>query len=118
MPINAVQTISVSGGGSAAATTTTPIRMNQYAVPFNVGFGIYTTGTGDATVHVEHCFDAEVSSGTKWFDHVDVSAGVTVSASSAIDGNYAYPVAHVRMNLIAVSASVATVNLRLLQTGV
>jgi len=90
--------------------------MNQYQVPFNVGFGVYTTGAGDATVGVQHCFDTEVSSGTPWFDHIDVSAGVTVSASSPIDGNYAFPVAHVRLLGTAVSGT-PTTRMIVLQTG-
>lgn len=113
MPIHAVQSL----GASAAASATPAIRMNQYQVPFNVGFGVYVTGAGDATVGVQHCFDAEASAGTQWFDHVDVSAGVTVSASSPIDGNYAYPVANIRMNLIAVSGT-PTTRFIILQTGV
>lgn len=112
MPIHAVQSLDAS----AAASTTQAIRMNQYQSPFNVGFGVYTTGSGDATVQVEHTFDAEASAGSKWFVHVDVSAATTVSASSPIDGNYAYPVGCVRMNLTAVSGT-PTTRFIVLQTG-
>lgn len=113
MPIHAHQTL----GASAAASASPAIKLNQYGVPFNVGFGIYTAGAGDATVHVEHCFDLEATAATVWFDHVDVSGAVTVSASSPIDGNYAYPVTHVRMELTAVSGT-PTTHFVVLQTGV
>ena len=112
MTINVVQTLDAS----AAQSSTPAIRMNQYAVPFNVGFGIYTVGAGDATVRVEHTFDEQPSAASKWFIHVDVS-GVDISASAVVDGNYAYPVANVRMTLVAVSGAPVTV-FRLLQTGV
>lgn len=108
MSLNVVQTATASGATSA-------IRMNQYAVPFNVGFGIYTTGGGDANVRVEHTFDEEASAGSKWFIHVDVS-GIDLSASGAIDGNYAYPVANIRMHVVSVSGS-PTLTFRVLQTG-
>jgi hypothetical protein len=111
MPIHVVQSLDAS-----AASATPAIRMNQYQVPFNVGFGIYTTGGGDSTLSVQHCFDTEVTANTQWYDHTDVSATTTVSASSRIDGNYAYPVAHVRMNLTAVSGT-PTTRWIVLQTG-
>jgi len=113
MPVHANQSL----GASAAASASPAIPLNQYAVPFNVGFGLYTIGAGDATAHVEHCFDKVVSAATVWFDHVDVSGATTVSASSPIDGNYAYPISHVRFELTAVSGTPVT-HFVVLQTGV
>ena len=78
---------------------------------------MYATGSGDATITVQHCFDIDATAATQWFDHIDVSAGVTVSGASPIDGNYAYPVSNIRMNLTAVSGS-PTAHFVVLQTGV
>lgn len=114
MPIHAVQ--SLTAAQLSAASATPAIRMNQYQVPFNVGFGVYATGSGDFTGGVQHTFDTEASANSVWFDHVDVSAGVTVSASTAIDGNYAYPVGAIRLRGISVSGT-PTTRFIVLQTG-
>lgn len=59
------------------------------ANPFNVGFGVVVSGT--VTYTVEHTFNA-----VNFFPHEFV-AGSTVNA----DGNYAYPVAGIRLNVTA-----------------
>lgn len=107
MPIDATRTL------TSAASASTWIPMNQYAVPFNVGFGVVKTGTGDITFTVQHTFDNVLAGDTATaFDHSEVS-GQTAS----VDGNYAYPVAAIRLNVTAVSG-VATAALRVKQAGV
>ena len=61
---------------------------------FYVGFGAIVSGT--ATYTVQHTFD-----GVNYFDHEFVAA-----ATDNQDGNYAYPVASIRINLTSGSGTV------------
>lgn len=75
------------------ADTASPLKvMNQYQSPFNVSFGVVVTGTVDYTV--QHTFDDPFAADPTFFNHADV-AGSTASA----DGNYAFPVAGIRVFL-------------------
>jgi hypothetical protein len=76
---------------------TAPIPMDQYISPFNVGFGIHPIGT--ATYTVQHTFDdpfaADFDPATAvWFNHPDITA-----ESGNNDGNYAFPVRAIRLNV-------------------
>jgi hypothetical protein len=69
--------------------------MNLNTSPFNVGFGIAVTGTINYTV--QHTFDDVFAPNfdpttAVWFDHPTI-------ASQAVnkDGNYAFPVAAIRL---------------------
>lgn len=91
-------TKSVTGVG-----TTTPIPLDNYISPFNVGFGVVVSGT--ATYTVQHSFDnpfaaGYTAAGATWFDHPDVAAETTNA-----DGNYAFPVAAIRVNLTSGSGT-------------
>lgn len=87
--------------------------MNLNATPFAVGFGVAVTGT--VTYTVQHTFDDVYAPGfvpasATWYSHSTV-AGATASA----DGNYAFPVRGIRVNITAGTGSViATV----LQAGI
>ena len=87
-------------GGNTGFSTALPL--DHYQSPFHVGFGLVITGTVTATV--QHSFD-EISVTTPasatWFNHPSV-AGVT----SSIDGNYAFPVRAIRINMTAGTGSV------------
>jgi hypothetical protein len=90
-----------------------PIPMDQYLNPFNVGFGCYVTGT--ATYSVQHSFDNPFSVGYNpatavWFNHPDVDA-----QTANADGNYAFPVLAIRLN---VTAGTGSVQLNMIQAGV
>jgi len=76
---------------------TAPIPMDQYISPFNVGFGIHPVGT--ATYTVQHTFEdpfaADFDAATAvWFNHPDIT-----SESGNNDGNYAFPVRAIRLNV-------------------
>jgi hypothetical protein len=58
------------------------------ALPFHIGFGVVASGTVNYTV--EHTFD-----GTNWFPHDAVAAIDDVDS----DGNYAFPVANIRVTV-------------------
>jgi hypothetical protein len=101
------QFTSVTGTGVSA-----PIALDHYISPFNIGFGAVVSAT--ATFSVQHTFDDIFSatyvpaSGT-WFNHPNFT-----SATATGDGNYAFPVTAVRLN---VTASTGSVSLTLIQAG-
>lgn len=80
--------------------------------PFNVGFGVVKTGNGDLTYTVQHTFsDINTDTSAQAFDHSQVSG-----RTSNIDGNYAFAVAAVRLNVTATSGT-ATAIMRVIQSG-
>jgi hypothetical protein len=88
--------------------------MDQYISPFNVGFGAVVTGTANYTV--QHSFDNPLAPGytaasATWFPHPTVQA-----ASTNQDGNYAFPVAAIR--LVNNSGSTGKTTLTLIQAGI
>lgn len=93
---------------ASTATNTVWIPMDQYAVPFNVGFGVRVSAAASAGTttdfSVQHTFHdvfAESSvAAAKIFDHSDVSG-----KSGNIDGNYAFPVAAIRLEVSAIETS-------------
>jgi hypothetical protein len=94
-----------------AATTTgssPALVMNTNISPFNVGFGVKTTGT--VTYKVQHTFDDPSVGFTTWFDHPTIT-GQTANA----DGNYAFPVSGVRVTVTAGGGSVV---MNVIQAGI
>lgn len=83
------------------------IPMNHHETPFNVGFGVVVVGSAAPTFSVQHTFDNVIAGASATaFDHSDVSG-----KSANIDGNYAYPVAAIRLtNTAAGSAASATIH--------
>lgn len=69
------------------------LSFDHKTTPFNIGFGCVVSGT--VTYTVQHTFD-----GTNWFDHP------VAAATTNRDGNYAYPVISVRINVTAGTGSV------------
>ena len=100
------QSISV---GSAAASAWIPVDHGKN--PFNIGFGV-TISTAVLTYKVQHTFDNVQDSTVTAvaFDHPDVT-GKTVNT----DGNYAFPVRAVRLNVTAYTSGTAV--LTLIQAG-
>lgn len=99
-----VLTRSGSTGASAIGV------LDTYRAPFNVSIGIKVSGT--ATCKIEHTFDnvltADPSAAT-WYDHP-----VLTSITANIDGNYAFPVTAVRVNM---TAGTGTVTATFIQAG-
>ena len=111
MPAFTKVTLNQAIGGTAttASTATSWIPLNQHTSPFNVGFGVVPgTTQGSNTFSVQHTFDNVFDSSVTpvAFDHSTVSG-----KTAKIDGNYAFPVAAVR--LIVVSASSLDQNITL-----
>lgn len=87
--------ITVTGVG-----TSQWLKLDNKALVFNIGFGCVVTGT--ATYTVEHTFDDVDSADTiTAFPHAVVAGQVANK-----DGNYAYPVTAIRLNVTAGAGSV------------
>jgi hypothetical protein len=87
--------------------------MDIHLTPFNVGFGVSVTGTVSYTV--QHTFDDVFAKNfnpatATWFNHEDL-----VSQTTNQDGNYAFPVRAIRLN---VGSSTGTVTITLIQAGI
>lgn len=94
------KTITQTGVG-----TTAWIPLNRMQTPFNVSLGAVISGT--VTYTIQHTFDnvldPTIAQGTiTAFDNVNMTAQTTNST-----GNYAFPVAAVRLNITAGTGSVA-----------
>lgn len=88
---------------NAGSTSAIPLDPNKS--PFNVGFAAVVT-SGSPTMTVQHTFDNIYDSTVTptWFNHPYVNA-VTVST----DGNYAYPVAAVRLTVTGTGVGTLTI---------
>jgi hypothetical protein len=91
--------------------------MDQYLTPFNVGLGAVIT-SGTPTYTVQHTFDNVFATNYNpatgnWFNQPDMTAQTT-----NVDGNYAFPVSAIRLNVTAVTNPTDTVQLSILQAGV
>lgn len=84
------------------------LATDLYISPFNVGFGVVATGT--VTYTVQHTFDniATVASPV-WFSHPTIA-----SKTDNQDGNYAFPVAAIK---VLVTAGTGTATLTVIQAG-
>ena len=98
-----VQTVSKTGVGSSPA-----LVMNTNISPFNVGFGVVVTGTVNYTV--QHTFDDPAVGFTTWFSHPTIANETTNQ-----DGNYAFPVAAVK---VLVTAGTGTATMTMIQAGI
>lgn len=81
--------------------------------PFNIGIGCVSSGN---TYNIEHSFDytgssAFTSSNATWFQNSTISG-----ATGNLTGNYAFPVAAIRLNVTA-GSSTGLVTATLIQAG-
>ena len=94
-----------------SATTSAVIPMDQYISPFNVGLSVNLTAGASLTYTVEHTFDDVFASNfsaatAKWYPHATLAA-----KTASADGNYAFPVKAVRLNVTAWTAGRAILDL-------
>lgn len=93
-----------TGTGSSNILTT-----DTYISPFNVGFGVVATGTVDYTI--QHTFGNPQDGTTLvWYSHPTIAA-----KTDNQDGNYAFPVAAIK---ILVNSGSGTATMTLIQAGV
>jgi hypothetical protein len=100
----------VTGAGVSA-----PIPLDNYISPFNVGFGVIVSSGATVSYTIQHTFDnvfaANFNPATAtWFNHEDL-----VSQTDNQDGNYAFPITAMRVN---VGTSNGTVTLKAIQAGI
>ena len=81
---------------------------DTYICPFNVGFGVVATGT--VTYTVQHTFDNPQTTATPvWFSHPTIA-----TKTDNQDGNYAFPVAAIK---VIVTAGTGTATMTMIQAG-
>jgi hypothetical protein len=96
-------------------TVSAPIPLDIYPDPFNVGLGAALSAGASLTYKVQHTFDDVYAasfnpSTATWYDHASL-----VSKTTSSDGNYAYPVTAIRLNVTAYTSG--TVTLTAIQSG-
>jgi hypothetical protein len=120
----------VTVSGSAAVSN--PFNPDYFRpAPFAIGVGVTINSTGTVAYYVEHSFDPifDLTYGSSvpqvtpanatWFQNSGItsSAGSTAPANSNHDGNYAFPVTAIRLNVSA-NSSQGSVTMSLIQSGV
>lgn len=101
-----IQSVSQTNTGSSQV-----IPMNLDSTPFNVGFGV-VINSGTPTYSVQHTFDNVLDPNVTptWFTHPTIFDETTNQ-----DGNYAFPVAAVKL---VITAGSGTATLNLIQAGI
>lgn len=102
-------TVSASAAGNSHSSIYIPDR---HVTPFNIGFGATIATTAKYTV--QHTFQDPLqvtAAALTWFPHEFV-----VAASANIDGNYAFPVGGIRVEISA--ANEGGVSTTFIQAGI
>jgi hypothetical protein len=104
--------VSVAVVNAVAASVVVP--MDRRLDPFSVGIMVTITG-GTATYTVQHTLDdvwspTFVPASANWDPHPTL-----VNLTAQADGNYAFPVSAIRLNVTVVSG--ATVTMNVIQAG-
>lgn len=92
---------------AAAAGPLVPVVLDTYRGPFNVGMAVVLAPGASLTYTVEHTFDDVFAANfnpttATWFPNVAMTA-----KTSSADGNYAFPVTAVRLNVTAFTSGSA-----------
>jgi hypothetical protein len=108
------QIATVTGNASASAKSSNVIAMDNYITPFNVGFGVVVSGTTTTVSYiVQHTFDnPQTVASPTWFTHPTFA---TTAGSASQDGNYAFPVAAIKV--VANGTNTATLTMTVIQAG-
>lgn len=91
---------------SQAASAVIPL--DTYQDPFNVSIGVVLSAGASLTYSVQHTFDDVYANNfdpatATWFTNSGLSAKTT-----SLDGNYAFPITAVRLNVTTYSSGSAT----------
>ena len=98
---------------SGASLSSNVLAMDTYISPFNVGFGVVITGT--VSYSIQHTFDnPQTVASPTWFYHPSTPSGTPATAN--LDGNYAFPVAAIKI-LTSAATNTGTVKLTTIQAG-
>lgn len=96
-------------------TTSATIPLDTYADPFNVGLAVVLSAGASLTYTVQHTFDDVYANNfnpatATWFPHASL-----VDKVASSDGNYAFPVTAIRLNVTIWASGTAT--LTVVQAG-
>jgi hypothetical protein len=92
--------------GAVATSATLPV--DHKVANFQIGIGCVINGGGTLTYKVQHTFDNifDPNVTPTWFDHSTITGKTTNS-----DGNYAFPVRAIRLNVTAYTSGSVTMTL-------
>ena len=112
------QIISVTGNASGSTKASSVLPMNLGTNPFNVGFGVVISGTtSTVSFWVQHTFDnPQTVASPQWFYHPSTAQASPYTSTTAFDGNYAFPVAAIR--ILANTANTSTITMTAIQAGI
>lgn len=84
------------------------VPLDTYQDPFNVSIGVALSAAASLTYSVQHTFDDVQApdfdpTTATWFTNSGLSAKTT-----SLDGNYAFPVTAIRLNVTTYSSGTAT----------
>ena len=100
----------------SSATVSNVIPLDQYISPFNVGIAVNLSAGAALQYTVQYTLD-DVFSPTfdpataNWFSHATM-----VNKTTSFDGNYAYPVTAIRLNVTVYTSGSATMTV--VQAGI
>jgi hypothetical protein len=94
--------------------------------PFNIGIGMDATGSTASVYSIQHTFDyvgnfssnfvgwnPSSAAGVNWYDNT----GITQASGSSVNGNYAFPVAAIRLYIWSTSGAGLPITAHLIQAG-
>lgn len=99
----------------SSATTSQVVPLDQYISPENVSIAVVLSAGAALTYKVQYTFDDVFAAGfdpatANWNDHATL-----VAKTASADGNFAFPVTGVRLNVTPYTSGTAT--LVVLQAG-
>lgn len=98
-----------------SVSASAPVIMNTYNQPTNVGIGVKLNGATTGTWSVQHTFDDPFASGftsnAVWYPYTDLT-NITTNE----DGNYAFPVTAIRLNVTVLSGG-GTITMTVIPSG-
>lgn len=92
-----------------------PIPLDHYQGPFNVGIGVAVSAGATLTYSVQHTFDDVNAAGFDPSTAVWYTNSALGAKNTTLDGNYAFPVTAVRLNVTAYTSG--SVTMTLVQAG-
>jgi hypothetical protein len=94
--------ITVGAVGASA-----PVVVSTFADPINIGIGVKFNGATTGTWSVQHTFDDPFDPGfaanAVWYPYTDLT-NIAINE----DGNYAFPVTAIRLNVLTLSSGAPT----------
>lgn len=90
-----------------AAGAQAPIPLDYRSIDFQVGFDCIVSGGGVLTYSVQHTLDDIYNPAVTptWLNHATVNG-----LSATADGNYAFPIRAIRVNITAYTSGTLTFN--------